>query len=140
MGLIFQIGQLHPKLKLEYYNRNSLAWPHKRWVILLDVLEHIDGEELRRIMVLLKKYPVLKGVIFRVPVCNREGENFVLEESRRDKTHVQCHTKNWWKEMFETFGYKFKPLNLRTIYDSEGVLAGVLKYKESDKNGKKQKS
>lgn len=118
----------YPNLNLQHYNRNLLTWKKKEWIIMLDVLEHMENDELRRVLNLLEKYPPLKGIIVRIPISAKEGQDYVLEVSRNDKTHVQCHCKRWWIKMFEQIGYEFEPLNLRAIFDSEGVMAGVFKH------------
>ena len=64
-------------------------------------------------------------LVVRVPVSATEGSPYVLEVSRNDITHVQCHTKEWWIELFHHYDFAFLPLTTPTIYDSSGVLAGV---------------
>ena len=65
-------------------------------------------------------------IVARVPVAKNEGDNFCLEISRNDKTHIQIHAKEWWENLFSKFGYIKKVDILKeNIYDSEGVLARV---------------
>lgn len=120
----------HPNIRLEHYNRNLLVETYykKDLIIMLDVLEHMDDDELRRVIALLKQYPPKKGIVIRMPVSKKNGGKYVLDVSENDKTHVQRLTKFTWKNMFSKAGYHFEPLNLRTIYDTEGVLAGVLRH------------
>lgn len=109
---------------LDYYNKNLLT---KKWdyVLFLDVLEHMGGEELISVLKLLKLGKT-KKVIVKIPICAKEGGEFVFEASRNDVTHVMCKTKRWWKSLFRGFGYKkFTPINHTYLFDSEGVLAGV---------------
>ncbi len=107
---------------LHHYNP-SLLLEDFDVVLFLDVLEHIPNDELLYIFSLLKA----KQVIIRIPVSKNEGEDFVLEVSKNDKTHIQVHCKEWWLDLFKEYSYnKFVPLNKESIYDSEGVLAGIL--------------
>ena len=67
-----------------------------------------------------------KKIVVRIPVSKIEGENFVLMISRNDITHVQCHTKEWWINLFKQHNFiLIKKFNTLTIHDSEGVFAGV---------------
>ena len=93
-------------------------------VLFLDVLEHIPNEELENIFSSVKSNQLL----VRIPVSANEGEDFVLDVSKNDKTHIQVHSKEWWFDLFKLYGYNnFTPLKEKNIYDSEGVLAGILK-------------
>lgn len=109
-----------PNTILQYLNY-SLLESSPDWIICLDVLEHIGNEELDRIIRIMNG----KKVIVRVPVCNVEGEPFCFAVSRNDKTHVQCHTKNWWINKLSSKYYINQYIELENIYDSDGVLAGV---------------
>jgi len=111
-------------IDFQHYNRNLLTEKNDV-IIALDVLEHIETDELVRIITMFSKYPPYKGILIRVPVSLIEGEDFVLEVSKNDKTHIQVHSKQWWINLFNDAGYKFEPVNMTTIYDSEGVLCGV---------------
>lgn len=109
--------------ELDYFNLNLLVKP-KKALLMLDVLEHVPTvEEINRILRLAKKSEL---VIVRVPVALKEGQHFYLKVSRNDKTHVQCHEKNWWIKLFRKNGYKLlSELKLKSIYSSKGVFAGV---------------
>lgn len=110
--------------EIEYYNRDMLA-KKKDFVFLLDVLEHMPGHEIGFVLDMAKK-GLNKYIVIRVPVCRKEGEPYVLDVSRNDKTHIQCHTRDWWIRTFEEKGYKFvEDLHLNSIYSSEGVFSGV---------------
>ncbi len=116
--------------EIEYYNRNLLS-QEKDFVFLFDVLEHMPEYEIGFILDLAKKN-LRKSIVIRVPVCKNEGEPYVLDVSRNDKTHIQCHTRDWWIKAFEDKGYEFvEDLNLSSIYSSEGVFSGIFKVKES---------
>ncbi|MBV5347176.1 methyltransferase domain-containing protein [bacterium] len=93
-------------------------------ILFLDVLEHIPDDKLSTILEMVKA----PQLIVRIPVSKIEGEDFVLDVSKNDKTHIQIHSKRYWLDKFEDVGYDiFIPLNEENIYDSEGVLAGILK-------------
>jgi len=95
-------------------------------VLFLDVLEHISEYELNNILKLLKA----PQIIVRIPVSLVEGEDFVLEISKNDKTHIQVHSKQWWLDFFNSAGYCiFEVLSSTNIYDSDGVMAGIF-YRE----------
>ena len=112
--------------EIEHYNRNLLTQP-KDYVFLFDVLEHMPQYEIGFVLELAKKN-LRKFVIVRVPVCRKEGEPYALEVSRNDKTHIQCHTREWWINRFEEKSYKLvDDLHLPSIYSSDGVFAGVFK-------------
>ena len=94
-------------------------------VFFLDVLEHVPAEE--EILKLLSRSRALR-VVARVPVCAKEGEPYVLDVSKNDVTHIQCHTKSWWINLFQECGYEFwNSLHGKAIYDSEGVFVGVFR-------------
>mgnify|MGYP003120454552 FL=1 len=87
----------------------------------LDVLEHMTIEEVGDFLDNLKT----EVIVFRVPVCAEEGEDYVLECSRRDPTHTIRWTPEQWTELMEYHGYVVLSMNLPTIYSSEGVFAGL---------------
>lgn len=109
--------------------RNKLLWGHvvlkKDIVLCLDVLEHLDDDDLDYFLMLLRNCLDDK-LIVRVPVSIVEGEDYFLPVSRNDKTHVQIHCKDWWKRKIESAGFKFlRSINRPSIFDSEGVFVGV---------------
>jgi SAM-dependent methyltransferase len=108
--------------ELEYFNVNLLT-EENDFVIMLDVLEHVPNiSEIKHYL----KITNSKNLIIRIPVSIIEGEPYFLEVSRNDATHVQCHTKEWWVELFKQYDFKItKRFNTKSIYDSEGVFAGV---------------
>ena len=112
--------------ELEYYNINLLA-THPDYIFFLDVLEHIESGMLNNILKIASE-SVKKAILVRVPVSLKEGENFVLEVSRNDKTHIQVHCKSWWINLFKKYQLtKIEYVNLKHIYNSDGVLAVLLK-------------
>lgn len=107
--------------ELEYYNVNLLTCCYDV-ILFLDVLEHVPsvGE--------IKKYLSLvrdgTRIVVRVPVSEVEGKDFVLEVSRNDATHVQCHSKGWWTDLLAECGFTSGIGFIgRAIYESEGVFA-----------------
>ena len=111
------------KKELQYYNIQLLE--HRfDCIFFLDVLEHIYTDEIHKILTIAKA----DTIAVRIPVSLVEGDDFVLDVSKNDKTHIQIHTKEWWIDMFDKHGYsEFEIFNKDNIYDSEGVLAGYLK-------------
>ncbi len=87
----------------------------------LDVFEHMNFEDLEAFFKNIKT----RAIVFRIPVCANYGEDYVLECSRVDPTHVIRWTKSMWTEFFRTFGFISVELNLATIYNSEGVYSGL---------------
>jgi len=113
-----------PSVKTYHYNRDLLTEKNDV-IIALDVLEHCSDDELKRILNMFHKYPPYKGILVRTPVSAKEGEDFILEVSKRDKTHIQIHSKVWWLALFKDAGYYFNPVNMSTLYDTPGVLVGL---------------
>lgn len=110
--------------ELQHFNRNLLI-EDKDWLIMLDVLEHIQTEQELRLLLKLVRFR--KGLVLRIPVTNEAGK-FYLEVSEKDETHLQRHTKNWWIDLFSSFG--LQPIkyfdNNDFIWDSQGVLSVIL--------------
>lgn len=108
------------KRELSHLNRNMLEWDGLKYCLFLDVLEHIETDELIEIFSILD----IPNIIVRVPVVVNEGEDYVLDIHKVDKTHVQRQTKQWWENLFYNYGYVHKhTFNESSIYDSDGVLA-----------------
>lgn len=112
--------------ELEHYNRNMLAEP-KDFCIMLDVLEHIPSVEEIQLILGLNRRSLRKHLIIRIPISAKEGLDYYLKVSRNDKTHVQCHSREWWIKLFKTCEYQlmreFRQKSV--IWSSKGVLAGV---------------
>jgi len=86
--------------------------------IFLDVLEHMSDQQIAELFAGLK----LDKVLVRIPCAVAEKpDEFYLEVSRRDITHINCKTDQDWIAMFKSLGYRncFR-LNMSTIYDSPG--------------------
>ena len=112
--------------QIQYYNPNLLE-AGADWIIALDVFEHIGDEEMQNILGLIR----CDKLVMRVPVSAGEGGPFVLEISRNDQTHIQCHTKEWWLGLFEPYIRNREPITLPSIYDSDGVLATIFEWRRS---------
>lgn len=86
--------------------------------IFLDVLEHMTDQQITELFANLK----LNKVLVRIPCAvTEQPDQFYLEVSRRDVTHINCKTDQDWIEIFQDLGYHnhFR-LNMSTIYDSVG--------------------
>ena len=87
----------------------------------LDVLEHIPEKE----MINTIKHLATKVLVFRMPIRREEDDDYFLECSRADPTHVVCWSKQQWKNLFIEHDYIPLDINLHTIYNSTGVYTGV---------------
>jgi len=87
----------------------------------LDVFEHMTEKELDAIMNQIDT----RALVMRVPICANEGEDYVLECSRADPTHIIRWTREQWSAYLVTKGYVPLEINLHTIYNSEGVYSCV---------------
>lgn len=114
--------------------KTRLLWGNvsisKDVVLCLDVLEHLDGDDLEAFLESVRVG--LSGyMVVRIPVSKAEGENYVLDVSRNDKTHLEPHCKGWWEKKLMDNGFELvRTVRKPTIYDSEGVFVGVFKKKE----------
>lgn len=107
---------------LQHYSRSLLESPANDLVIFLDVLEHIDADEIQEMLKLLR----CDRVFVRIPISAEEGKPYLLDCSNADKSHKAAHSRQWWHELFGTAGYwDFTPVVKQTIYDSDGVLVGI---------------
>jgi SAM-dependent methyltransferase len=116
------------------YGTNTLKIPHleKEFVdrpykltFMLDVLEHIPLPEIDEIFNKLDT----RNLVVRIPVPLNLGEDFVLQVSRNDKTHITCLDKLTWNDILESHGFRlverldYNPI----IWDSEGVFCALYK-------------
>lgn len=110
--------------ELDFYNRN-LLYKGADYIIMLDVLEHLPDYELETVLKLTRK-GLKRLLLVRIPVSALEGEDFVLDVSKNDRTHIQIHSRYWWIEKFNSFGFMFsKDVYEDSIYSSTGVFCGV---------------
>lgn len=106
-------------LNIQHFNRQLLESAFS-YVLFLDVLEHIEMDELKSLFSLLNT----KYIVVRIPLSLKEGERYVLDIHEKDKTHCQRHTKAWWDDFFKGYGFRpYLTFDGEFIYDSEGVLA-----------------
>jgi len=126
----YGIKQNKFKSKLLYYNYQNIFlkynFVHK--FVILDVLEHCKLKEIKRIFNNIKSGKC--RILVRIPVSAVEGDDYLLECSKKDKTHIQCHSKTWWHKLFLSLGFDVcQIVRQKTIYDSDGVLVWILKRK-----------
>ncbi len=87
-------------------------------IYCLDVVEHMYDDEIHTF---LSNFDT-KAMVVRIPVSTDNGESFHLAVSRRDPTHINCKTKEQWKELFKKYGFEnFLDINLSQIYSTTGV-------------------
>lgn len=110
--------------QIQYYNPNLLE-AGANWIIALDVFEHIGSEEIQNILELIR----CDKLVMRVPLSAVEGGPYILEVSRNDKTHVQCHTREWWLELFAPYIKGHTPIAAASIYDAAEVLATTFEWR-----------
>ena len=122
----FGIKQYKLENNIFPYDKYLLCFPID-YVIMLDVLEHCTNEELRDVFTKINKNKRIKKIVVRIPVSLHEGEDYYLDISKNDKTHIQIHCKDQWEKFFKEYGFKFcEALDYKRIYDSIGVLAWVI--------------
>lgn len=91
-------------------------------LIALDVFEHMEIEDIKKM--LEDVFP--EYLLVRIPVPFKDGEDYVLDISNKDPTHITKLSKSSWDGVLEDSGYiKLVDLNLPTIWDSKGVLASL---------------
>ena len=91
------------------------------YIISLDVFEHIFDDDISTVLNILDT----KKLIIRIPVKQSEDSDFYLDVSRRDKSHINCKTKDEWIDFIESFGFIFKStIATETMYDSKGCFCG----------------
>jgi hypothetical protein len=99
---------------------------HHGVVFALDVLEHMSVKELDDFLSSIRT----KTLVFRIPIRREQDDDYYLECSRADPTHIICLSKREWKTYLEEKGYFCLDLNLHTIYNSTGVYSGIALSKE----------
>jgi hypothetical protein len=87
----------------------------------MDVFEHMPIDQLDLFFNLIKA----ETIVFRMPVPAAEGEDYFLDVSRADPTHLIKWTKDEWREFFVENNYIPLDLNLSTVYNSTGVYTGL---------------
>lgn len=91
-------------------------------LICLDVLEHMSNTEVHKLL----SFVTSKILIGRIPVSKDKNGSFYLDISRKDTTHINCKTKDEWKDILYQYGFStIFHLNMNSIYDSDGVFSFV---------------
>jgi SAM-dependent methyltransferase len=90
-------------------------------IFAMDVFEHMPIDQLDLFFNLIKA----ETIVFRMPVPAAEGEDYFLDVSRADPTHLIKWTKDEWREFFVENNYIPLDLNLSTVYNSTGVYTGL---------------
>ena len=113
----FALSKLNKNHKIINLNENQ----EFDFCFMLDVLEHIDDENIQKIFSKIQA----NILVVRIP-CSLDGKDFYLEVSKNDKTHINCKKKTDWVKFINSFGYSLIGLlNLKQIYDSDGVFCGL---------------
>ena len=101
--------------------RSEPDWKLNHGVVFaLDVFEHMTEYKLQDFFNKIRT----DVIVFRMPICENSGEDYVLECSRADPTHIIRWTKSEWEKFFKSNGYVTIDLNLSTMYNSDGVYTG----------------
>ena len=67
-------------------------------------------------------------LVVRIPVKLTGEDDFHLEVSRKDLSHVNCKTKEEWINKIEKYNFKYKDnIITKSIFDSPGVFCGYFK-------------
>jgi hypothetical protein len=91
---------------------------------VLDVFEHMFDED---IDIILDKVST-ELLVVRIPVKLNGENDFHLEVSRKDLSHVNCKTKEEWINKIEKYNFKYETeIKTESIYDSPGVFCGYFK-------------
>ena len=87
-----------------------------------DVFEHMSDDEITAALDVFSP----KFLLFRIPCSTDGGKTFHLEISKRDPTHINCKTKTQWVDFLGKHGFgHFEPIDLYTIYDTDGVMCYI---------------
>lgn len=97
---------------------------HYQLTTALDVFEHMFDDDVITVLSLLDT----EYLLVRIPVKLDGEDDFHLEVSRKDASHVNCKTREEWTELFKVNSFQFVDiLKTDTIYDSPGVFCGYFK-------------
>jgi len=91
--------------------------------IFLDVLEHMEDASIEQVFHATK----FGSILVRIPCGLPERPNeFHLEVSRRDATHINCKAPQQWIKKFADLGYgTCLPITMHTVYNSPGCFCAV---------------
>ncbi len=91
------------------------------YAFAMDVFEHMFDNQISLVLGNLNIF----NLIVRLPVKLINQNDFHLQVSRNDPSHVNCKTKGEWIDYIESFGYSFSnTLNLTSTYDAPGCFVG----------------
>lgn len=92
-------------------------------VTALDVFEHMEIDDLSELLANLKT----NTIVFRVPICLDGEDDYHLEVSRNDPTHIIRWTRDQWEFLFMFHGYSCTDLNMENIYCGPGGYSAISK-------------
>lgn len=77
---------------------------HYNWMLSKDVFEHIEEDQLRKIMTAAHKFVDHMFLVIPLGKDDTSGQ-FVIAEYDKDITHVTAKTAQWWQKLFEETGW-----------------------------------
>lgn len=80
------------------------------WIITKDVLEHMTNHHLDSFLV---NYSDKAKKMFHV-IPLGDNDKFRIPEYHLDKSHIQIHDEDWWKNLFASYGWRIKSLKYKT--------------------------
>jgi ribosomal protein L11 methylase PrmA len=105
-------------------NLNILNDKKYKLTTVLDVFEHMFDEDVDTVLNILNT----ELLVVRIPVKLKDENDFYLEVSRKDLSHVNCKTKEEWINKIEGFNFKYEhEIQNESIFDSPGVFCGYFK-------------
>lgn len=103
----YAINNADPNIKIHCKLLSDFQIPFEgkfNWIIAKDVLEHLEEEEIEKI---LKEFQKVSNNLFViVPLGN--GEKFHIPVNNFDTTHKLAKTRDWWENKFEEYGWKME--------------------------------
>jgi ribosomal protein L11 methylase PrmA len=91
---------------------------------VLDVFEHMFDDDIDNVLNRINT----EILAVRIPVKLVNENDFHLEVSRKDPSHVNCKTKEEWISKIENHGFKYETeIKTKSIYDAPGVFCGYFK-------------
>lgn len=108
----YAIDKVDPEVrhvcKLMDYD-NTIPFGHNfDWIISKDVLEHINEDD---ISIILQQARFATNRMFHViPLANRQGK-LIVPEYEMDRSHILKKDLDWWKNKFESTGWKTVSFN-----------------------------
>lgn len=105
-------------------NLESLKNLSYKLTTVLDVFEHMFDEDVETVLNTINTDLLAVRIPTKIP-----GEvDFHLEVSRKDKSHVNCKTKEDWIKKISEHNFEYvSDILTNTVYDSKGVFCGYFK-------------